>query len=50
MWFNGGGWLYDDLVIFLLGEEYIFFVFCGKEFGDFGGELIGKWIKLVVVF
>lgn len=47
--FNGGGWLHDDLVTFLDGEEYIFFVPRGKEKGDLGGEPIGKWTKPVVV-
>lgn len=47
--FNGGGWLHDDLVTFLSGEQYIFFVPRGKEIGDLGGEPIGKWTRPVAV-
>lgn len=47
--FNGGGWLHDDLVSFLSGEDYIYFKPRGKELGDFGAEPAFRWSRPVVV-
>lgn len=41
--FNGGGWLHDDLVVFLSGERYMDFVPRGKERGSLGGEPLHRW-------
>ncbi len=43
--FNGGGWLHDDLVVFLSGRRYMEFVPRGKERGELGGEPIHRWDK-----
>lgn len=47
--YNGGGWLHDDLVSFLSGEDYIYFKPRGKEVGDFGAEPAFRWSRPVVV-
>jgi C-terminal processing protease CtpA/Prc len=47
--YNGGGWLHDDLVSFLNGEDYIYFQPRGKEVGDFGAEPAFRWSRPVVV-
>ena len=39
--FNGGGWLHDDLVTFLGGEEYLKFAPYGMKAS--GGEPLNKW-------
>jgi C-terminal processing protease CtpA/Prc len=41
--FNGGGWLHDQLVVFLSGRRYADFVPRGKEPGRFGGEPFQRW-------
>ncbi|HVG93467.1 MAG TPA: S41 family peptidase, partial [Planctomycetota bacterium] len=41
--FNGGGWLHDQLVVFLSGKRYADFVPRGKEPGRFGGEPFQRW-------
>lgn len=43
--FNGGGWLHDDLVVFLSGKRYMDFVPRGKERGSMGGEPLHRWDK-----
>ena len=43
--FNGGGWLHDDLVVFLSGKRYMDFVPRGKERGGMGSEPIHRWAK-----
>ncbi len=43
--FNGGGWLHDDLVVFLSGKRYMDFVPRGKERGSLGGEPLHRWSK-----
>lgn len=47
--FNGGGWLHDDLVRMLDGEDYIYFVPRGKQRGDLGAEPHIRWTRPVVV-
>ncbi len=47
--FNGGGWLHDDLVTFLDGEDYIYFVPRGKQKGDLGAEPFERWTRPVAV-
>lgn len=42
--YNGGGWLYDDVVMFLSGKEYQCFVFCGQYIGS---DLFNKWLKFL---
>jgi C-terminal processing protease CtpA/Prc len=44
--FNGGGWLHDDLVTFLSGEEYITFMPRGQYLGE---EPQFKWRRPSVV-
>jgi Tol biopolymer transport system component/C-terminal processing protease CtpA/Prc len=41
--FNGGGWLHDDLVVFLSGKRYMDFVPRGKERGNMGSEPLHRW-------
>ncbi len=43
--FNGGGWLHDDLVVFLSGKRYYDFVPRGKQRGEMGSEPIHRWAK-----
>jgi Tol biopolymer transport system component/C-terminal processing protease CtpA/Prc len=47
--FNGGGWLHDDLVTFLGGEEYAWFVPRGKARGLMGAEPARRWARPVAV-
>jgi len=47
--FNGGGWLHDDLVVFLGGKRYVTFAPPGKPKGIYGGEPLHRWAKPVVV-
>ncbi|MDF1663403.1 MAG: S41 family peptidase, partial [Planctomycetota bacterium] len=47
--FNGGGWLHEDLVSFLSGREYLYFVPRGKKFGQLGAEPFTRWTRPVVV-
>lgn len=47
--FNGGGWLHDDLITFLDGDEYCFFLPRDHEVGDLGSEPAKKWTKPVCV-
>ena len=39
---NGGGWLHDQLITFLGGDEYCQLVPRGKEPGRFGGEPLNR--------
>ncbi len=41
--FNGGGWLHDDLVVFLNGKRYIDFQPRGKKLGALGSEPQFRW-------
>ena len=41
--FNGGGWLHDQLVTFLGGEQYCQLVPRGKKPGQMGGEPMTRW-------
>ncbi len=41
--YNGGGWLHDELVVFLSGRHYMDFVPRGKKPGDLGGEPLHRW-------
>ena len=43
--FNGGGWLHDDLVVFLSGQRYLDFQPRGKVRGSLGGEPLQRWDK-----
>ncbi len=43
--FNGGGWLHDDLVVFLSGKRYLDFQPRGKVRGSLGGEPLQRWDK-----
>lgn len=47
--FNGGGWLHDDLVKFLGGRDYNWFVPRGKQRGWFGAEPLARWSRPVAV-
>lgn len=47
--FNGGGWLHDDLVTFLGGDDYNWFVPRGKQRGWFGAEPLARWSRPVAV-
>ena len=47
--FNGGGWLHDDLVVFLSGKPYNEFVPRGKTRGQMGGEPQFRWARPSVV-
>ena len=47
--FNGGGWIHDDLVAFLQGRDYVWFVPRGKEKGDLGAEPHNRWTRPVAV-
>ena len=47
--FNGGGWLHDDLITFLNGDTYCYFLPRDHEVGDLGGEPAKKWTKPVCV-
>lgn len=47
--FNGGGWLHEDLVSFLSGQDYLYFVPRGKKFGELGAEPFSRWTRPVVV-
>lgn len=47
--FNGGGWLHEDLVAFLSGKEYLYFVPRGKRFGQLGAEPFARWTRPVAV-
>jgi Tol biopolymer transport system component len=44
--FNGGGWLHDDLVKFLSGEEHLWFDPRGKKMGS---EPLSRWARPVAV-
>ena len=44
-----GGWLHDQLVTFLDGDEYCTFVPRGKEPGRYGGEPSTRWSRPVCV-
>jgi C-terminal processing protease CtpA/Prc len=44
--FNGGGWLHDDLVKFLGGEEYLAIEPRGKRLGS---EPVHRWTRPVAV-
>lgn len=46
---NGGGWLHDQLVTFLGGDEYCQLVPRDKEPGRFGGEPLTRWSRPVCV-
>ena len=46
---NGGGWLHDQLVTFLGGEQYCQLVPRDKEPGRFGGEPLTRWSRPVCV-
>jgi len=46
---NGGGWLHDDLVSFLGGDDYIQLVPRGKKRGELGSEPQFRWSRPVVV-
>ena len=46
---NGGGWLHDQLVTFLGGDQYCQLVPRGKEPGRFGGEPLSRWSNPVCV-
>ncbi|MCG3134672.1 MAG: Tricorn protease [Planctomycetes bacterium] len=46
---NGGGWLHDDLVRFLGGKDYLWFVPRGKAKGDLGAEPARRWTRPSVV-
>lgn len=47
--FNGGGWIHDDLVAFLRGQDYVWFVPRGKARGDLGAEPHNRWSRPVAV-
>ncbi len=47
--FNGGGWLHDDLVSFLAGDDYIYITPRGKKRGDLGAEPQFRWTRPVAV-
>jgi len=47
--YNGGGWLHDDLVGFLGGRDYVWFMPRGKNKGDLGAEPQHRWSRPVVV-
>ncbi len=47
--FNGGGWLHDDLVSFLAGDDYIFVTPRGKKKGELGAEPMFRWSRPVAV-
>jgi len=47
--FNGGGWLHDDLVTFLQGRDYLYFVPRGKQKGQLGAEPFARWTRPVAV-
>ena len=46
---NGGGWLHDDLIGFLGGRDYVWFIPRGKNRGDLGAEPQHRWSRPVVV-
>jgi len=46
---NGGGWLHDDLIKFLGGQDYLIFHPRGKERGSMGGEPFNRWTRPVAV-
>lgn len=46
---NGGGWLHEDLVSFLSGKEYLWFVPRGKTKGQMGAESARRWTRPSVV-
>ena len=46
---NGGGWLHDDLIKFLEGRDYSWFVPRGKERGQLGTEPAARWSRPSVV-
>ena len=46
---NGGGWLHDQLVTFLGGDQYCQLVPRDKEPGRFGGEPLTRWSRPVCV-
>jgi len=47
--FNSGGWLHDDLVTFLNGEDYLTFQPRGKKLGEMGSEPCFRWSRPVAV-
>ncbi len=47
--FNGGGWLHDDLVTFLGGNQYTTYVGRNHPPGFLGNDPMSKWTKPVVV-
>ncbi len=46
---NGGGWLHDDLIKFLEGRDYSWFVPRGKQRGQMGTEPAARWSRPSVV-
>jgi Tol biopolymer transport system component/C-terminal processing protease CtpA/Prc len=47
--YNGGGWIHDDLVQFLSGKDWVWFVPRGKQRGDLGADPHARWTRPVAV-
>jgi tricorn protease len=47
--FNGGGWIHEDLVAFLSGRDWVWFVPRGKQKGDLGADPHARWSRPVAV-
>jgi Tol biopolymer transport system component/C-terminal processing protease CtpA/Prc len=47
--YNGGGWIHEDLVTFLSGKDWIWFVPRGKKKGDLGADPHARWTRPVAV-